>query len=294
MLIDNVLEADVGCLVEVSLEQELDELEEDLVAVVWLHRLVLRHNSLVVDDLDLELDALSSEVLRIVVFGRQVTTDLPHSSDFGYGEVLSREARSAGGLVSESHEDVGVDMLPVFPQNLMEILLRSMVLRILQVESTHEEVQFSVATDGLNVFLHEELSFAGHVVPQAKLGVLIPLLSRRVAFLRQKVLQVSLRVHGVRQLVVLSGETLELVDASLLKVLVQSSLLLVLLDLMRDNQVIVRSRLSHRTKSLLKELVLEGLHLLLDESVQLSLKLFFKLLGRQAIVIHLLVVLLDG
>lgn len=88
MLVLQVAKADIGGLVQIVLEQAVNQLEEDLVAVLRLDRLVLGNDRRVIDDVDLELDALAAEVLRVVVFGMQVTADFAHTLNLGDGKVL--------------------------------------------------------------------------------------------------------------------------------------------------------------------------------------------------------------
>lgn len=64
VLVLNVAERDLSCAVDLSLHQELNQLEEDQVTFLGRKGLIMSLKLGVVNNLDLEVDALRAEVLR--------------------------------------------------------------------------------------------------------------------------------------------------------------------------------------------------------------------------------------
>ena len=103
-------------------------------------------NCFVVDDLNLVLNSLFPEILRIVIFSRKLATEFAHPLDFGDGKMLSRQTWSINGLVDECHEDISLNVLPILLEHGMKIVLGSSILLSLEIQSSHDEVHPLVQT----------------------------------------------------------------------------------------------------------------------------------------------------
>lgn len=286
----NVFQSSISCREQIVLQQEIDQFEEDLVTVIGLHLLILCDHVLVVDDVHLVLYGLGSEVLWRVILWLQLV-EFSHSLHLGDGEVLPGEPWSTDGLVHEAHEQVGLDVLPVFLEYGVQISMCLLVLPVLEVHRSHDQVQSRVQTHDPDILMHQKLRLLRLAVRQTELHVFKPLLrvlllvwvihkplfEKNIYLLQSpQVKYIPLSVLVVSDEVVLITQSVEFSALGFLEMSVELSLLLLLACSLCRNEVIMHAWV-------LFDLVIDGhiqddLHLFLKESVELSLELLLLLL----------------
>ena len=145
-----------------------------LVRVVGFHVFILGSHVLVVYYFHRVLDALSPEVLRVVVL-RLKLVQFTHPLHFGDSKVLPLEARSSDIFKHKTLQKICVHMLPVISQNGVEVLLSLLIVAILEVHGSHQKPQVVVQPDLVNVLLEEKLGILSHLVLECELSVVEPL-----------------------------------------------------------------------------------------------------------------------
>lgn len=99
----DIFKSNISSFEQIVFQQQIHQLEEDLVAVIWLHLLVSRRDRFPVDDFNLVLNSLCSEVLWSVILWLELI-QFSHSFHFGNSKVLPGETRSSNGFIHEAHE----------------------------------------------------------------------------------------------------------------------------------------------------------------------------------------------
>ena len=159
-----------------ALEQEVDEVEEEGVAVFAREALVSGLDLLVVDNLDLEFVRLRAEVLRDGALGRQ-DAQVAHLLCLGDSEVLPGHLGPVLVLVDQAEEKVGIRVGPIGVQNEVKVLSGLVVVFSLNHEGSQEQshIDVNLACSQLNLLVDALLSLNLLVVFEAELSEFGPL-----------------------------------------------------------------------------------------------------------------------
>lgn len=128
------------------------------------------------------------------------------------------------------------------------------ILTILQVHSTHYQVQPRVKADYTNILVHEKLSFFSHVIAEAELSIVKPLdwiilliwvilqiiLKQYIDLLKSpQIDNVPLGMLMISEQIVLVGQSLEFLTFLFFEVLLELSFGLLLVASLALDQVVV-------------------------------------------------------
>lgn len=90
--------------------------------------------------------------------------------------MLSLKTWSISELEDETHKEVGFDVWPIGLQDGVDVMMGLLIVAILQVHGAHYQIKVLIKHGLLDVVFHEEFGFVFHVVLEAELGIVEPLL----------------------------------------------------------------------------------------------------------------------